>query len=465
MDTPFTPNLLERERLESAQGSTSGRAWKWAALLFMFALSFVVFYALVWRSGSDIGIHAAWAAEGDFLRPRTFLRHGAHPLWHVLVAFFMLFGLPVKLAAALVTAALKTAEVWLLHRLMSLYLKDYARPRAITLAAVCCALVSGLWVPWVNPTVYLGVGTPNTWHSPTQMIAMVMMLLCVPYTAHLYAEFERQEGAGQGEGAGPREVRRGRSSSKGIHIDGRSWAGGAFARWRKQFPQAPQRSAAPLGTAVAPRKVAALGAMLFVSLLAKPTLMQAFLPAAGLYFLYQWIRHPGSSRFFLQVLLGVSPAIVFMILQYLFYFGIIVPSQGNMVLELSWEKAGRVFLGALLMRAFPLFALLACARPRDFKNPLLPLTLLLDAVSILEFLLLGEDGRRAADGNFGWATMGAALMLWAVTLPLFLRAYFQAKKAGEGLNPKYLLGFGLLVWHLASGLYYVIYLLTTQNLL
>ena len=61
--------------------------WKWASLALMLALSFWIFYALALRHASDISIHATWAAEGDFLQPRTFLRHGAHPLWHGLVAF------------------------------------------------------------------------------------------------------------------------------------------------------------------------------------------------------------------------------------------------------------------------------------------------------------------------------------------------------------------------------------------
>ena len=102
-------------------------------------------------------------------------------------------------------------------------------PAAVTGLSLCVATVSSLLTPY-NPTVYLGVGTPNTWHSPTQLIAMVWMLICVPYTARCYDRFE---------------------------------------------------AALPDPRANSPwREGALLGALLLVSLTAKPTFMQAFLPAA-----------------------------------------------------------------------------------------------------------------------------------------------------------------------------------------
>lgn len=424
MEAAHVPNILKREK-PSAQAD-----WlKWIAIAGMFALSYVVFYAIALRGGSDLSIHATWAAEGDFLHPRTFLHHGAHPLWHGLVALVMLTGIPVKVSAALVTAILKAMELWLMHRLLSAYLNERVRPAFITLAAVCSAMVTSLWIPWVNPTVYVGIGSPNTWHSPTQMAAMVMMLLCVPYTAHCYAEFERL-----------------------LPVHG---------------PQ----------TRLPWKKAVTLGALLLISLLAKPTFMQAFLPAAGLFFLVQWIRHSQNSRFFWQIILVVLPAVLFMIVQYLYYFGIIVPWQGSMALELSWEKLGQVALSTVLIQAFPIFVMAACTRRADWKNPLFALTALLDGIGILEYLILGETGRRAADGNFGWGMMGGALMLWVVALICFINNCLAIQKNhGKSVSKdtpphddqrlargKALVGAALLAWHFGSGIYYIVYLLTTTN--
>lgn len=392
--------------------SRRGAALEALALAAVFFLSFALFYRLTLRPSSDISIHATWAAEGNFADLTSFLHHGAHPMWHVLVALVLRLGVPLAHAAALVTAACKTAEVWLIRRLMGRALPDRS-PAALTGLALCVGTVSSLLTPY-NPTVYLGVGTPNTWHSPTQLIAMVWMLICVPLTARCYDRFEA-----------------------------------ALPDPRANIPW---------------REGALLGALLLLSLTAKPTFMQAFLPAACLFFLVQWVRHPQNSRFFLRVLACVVPAIAFMILQYMYYFGIIVPSQGDMVLEISLEKLGRVLLSTLLMQAFPLYVLVFFRKdgPRD---TLFDLTMVMDAVGVAEYLLLGENGRRAADGNFGWGMMGAALMLWVVTAARFFAAGRGAREADGRVSARRVGGLVLFGWHLLSGVYYGIYLFLTDGVL
>lgn len=402
---------------------------KWLAVAAALALGYVIFYALALRPASDISIHATWAAEGDFAQPRSFLHHGAHPLWHALVAAVLLTGLPLPASAALVTALLKAAEIYLLISLSGMLLGK--KGWLATACGLAAGLVTAVWVPWVNPTVYLGVGSPNTWHSPTQMAAMVMMLLCVPMTAYCVETFQR------------------RLPELGAK---------ANVSWRD---------------------AAVLAVLLLVSLVAKPTFMQAFLPAACLYFLWMWVRRPKNSPFFLRMLAAAAPAVLFMGLQYLYYFGIIVPSQGDMVLQVSWAKAGEVAVDVLLTRAFPIFVLLTCTERETLKKPLYGLTLAMDAISIVEMLILSENGRRAADGNFGWAMMGSALMLWAITLPLFIRrlkAWLLRRRAAAEGQPylenrpraeaiRWGVGSALLLWHLASGVYYIVYLLTTGNAL
>ena len=150
--------------------------------------------------------------------------------------------------------------------------------------------------------------------------------------------------------------------------------------------------------------------MLLCSLAAKPTFMQVFLPAACLFFLYHWIGHPGRSRCFLRLIACVLPAVALMILQYMYYFGIIVASQGDMVLEIPWRSWAR---GAL-HPAHPAFPAL-CGRgvPKGEGRAAHALALVMDAVGVLEYLLLGEN-RRRADGNFGWGMMGAALLMRVV---------------------------------------------------
>ena len=369
---------------------------KWLMLALLFALSYALFYQMTLRPSSDIAIHATWAAEGDFRDPTSFVHHGAHPMWHVLVSVLLHLGLPLPAASALITALSKVFIAYATHRMLTSALRDRLSETAITLFTGILMLVSCLCVPALNPTVYAGIGTPNTWHSCTQLMAMAFMLVCVPRTARCYEFFS---------------------------------------------PSAP----------LAWRQPVMLGVLLFLSLLAKPTFMQAFLPAASLFFLYQWIRRPQCSRCFVQVLVCVLPAVALMIFQYLYYFGIIVPWQSSVVLEYDWGKALHL-LRVVLIMAFPLYTLVLCRAQK--ADTTFVLTLLLNLTAIVEMLLLGEDGRRASDGNFGWGMMGASLMLWVVCLIRFLRQ----QDVWNWRRPRNLVGWLLLAWHLASGVYYIGYL-------
>ncbi len=387
------PFRLEHKRFDAA---------KWCMLIAFFAFTYLIAYSLNLRPSSDLSIHTTWAGEGVFSDPVSFVRHGAHPMWHVLVAFVRLTGLPLYAASALVTAFCKAAEVWLIHRLLTVALQGKRSAMEVTAFSAICALVSAICLPFYNPTVYLGAGSPNTWHSPTQLISMVFMLLCVPYTAFCFdrfVELEQQQGKN------------------------------ALLPWRQP---------------------AMLGVLLFLSLLAKPTFMQAFLPASCLFFLVQWIRHPRNSKYFLQIIVCVLPSVIFMIFQYLYYFGIIVPWQASMVLQINAEKFFNTGIRVVLMLAFPLWTLWSCRKQP--KDTMFLLTLIFNAVSIVEFLILGENGRRAADGNFGWGMMGAALMMWVVALIRF-----------AGMKKRDWIGIALLAFHLLSGLYYLFYLLSSGN--
>lgn len=376
---------------------------KWLMIAAMSVVSFFLFLRLLQHPTSDISIHTTWAGECTFTDLTTFVRHGAHPMWHLLVHLVTFTGLSLTLSSALVTALCKAAEVWIIHRLMTVSLHKHLSRNAITGFTAVCASVSCLWMPFYNLTVYAGVGSPNTWHSCTQLIAMSFMLLCVPYTAWCYDEFTRRLIA-QGQ-----ETR--------------------LPWWQ------------PI----------ALGVMLFASLLAKPTFMQAFLPAACLYFLVQWIRHPRNSRYFVQIIVCVLPAVVFMIFQYLYYFGIIVPWQASMVVQSSGGKLISTLIRVGLMMAFPIYTLFVCRRQK--ADTCYVLTLVFNAVAIVEFLILGENGRRAADGNFGWGMMGASLMLWVVCLIRFLKEARLRKP-----EKRHIPGWVLLGWHTLSGIGYVVYL-------
>ncbi|MBP3650133.1 MAG: hypothetical protein J6K73_10150 [Clostridia bacterium] len=374
-------------------------------------LSLAVFGSIIQNEGSDLSIHTVYARAGNFHELDSFFHSTANPMWHVLVVLLSMTGVPLFTSAVIITAICKLLVFALTHYFFTRWLRGSVRQWVITLLAVACSVVSSLCWPWYNPTVYLGAGSPNLWHSATHMIAMVWMPLCVVQIARVYDEFVRLEPE-----MGPKTV-----------LD-----------WKE---------------------LCWLCFLLLCSLASKPSFMQVCLPASCLFFLFKWFKYPKNSRYFLQVLGWVTPAIILMILQYMYYFGIIVPVQSEMVLEVSWNKVGTTLIMVLLMQAFPMYALWVTRQQP--KDTLYCLTLLMDVVGIVEFLILGENGIRAADGNFGWGMMSAVLMLWMVTLPRFVKARSGEAALTAGKRTIYGVGWVLLGWHLVSGIYYIWYLLST----
>ena len=135
---------------------------------------------------SDLSIHMTWAGECSFSDWRSFFHHAAHPMWHMLVTLakaavriFRWSRPPPPLRRCAKRRSSSSSPCCFSGR-KRCGAGGPCWPR------LCCVLVASLRLAFYNPTVYLGVGTPNTWHSPTQMISMVWMLLCVPYVARCY---------------------------------------------------------------------------------------------------------------------------------------------------------------------------------------------------------------------------------------------------------------------------------------
>lgn len=370
--------------------------------LLLAVLSFAVFYSICAQPASDLSIHATWATEGSLLDPFGFVHHHVHPLWHFFVSCLYHIGLPLRLSAAVVTAAFKALQflsvLWVARMIAGTSVREWQ------LTACCAAVVVAgpLCLPWYNPTVYIGPGTPNTWHSPTQVAALSFALVCVVFTIRSW-ERCRQLGA------------------------------------RKAFT---------------PVQWFVLTALLVCSALAKPVFLQAFIPAAALYFLILWIRHPQHTRYFWTLIAAYVPCVVVMVLQVVFYF--FHPSDyTGMTFVVNWANIKDTFVCLLLMEAFPLFVVLTCRSKK--RSMFSDLMLSANAFAFAEQMFLCETGRRASDGNFAWGLMAMAFLMWVLTLPAFLRQT-QEEKERKG---RAVAGWVLCAWHVGSGLYYIAYLLAT----
>lgn len=414
--------------------------FKWATLAVLVAFSLYMFLWEFANINSDLYKHAVIASQFNFTDPHSITSRLAYPLWHLFVAALHQLSVPLNWSAAIICTLCKALAFLLVRRYLLVMTRGRLSSVLLTLSALFLMLVTSLRIDSLNHGwVYRGVGSPTVWHNPTQLAVVVTAMLCVPYTLHCWYEFERQ------------------------------------------LPMHGDKTLLPW------RKVLALAALLVLSLSAKPTFMQAMIPAAAVFFLVQWIRHPKNSRYFLQIILAFLPAVAYFLLQYLYYTGVVVPYTSGVEFGLTLESAWEAVRNMAVMAAFPLFVLVFCYRPGFFKDKMLVLCLLMAGFSIVEAMCFHETGVRINHGNFNWASMSSAFMLWVAVAPKFVDSIgdyrdlqnrvqtltvegalstVALKKARLGLKLRslaFFMSFVLLTWHVYSSLYYLYFLLSSGN--
>lgn len=436
----MTLDAVELDRDLRRRAEKKAFDWfKWLVLALLVAFSWAMYLWEFANENSDLFKHAVIASEFSFADLHSITSRLAYPLWHLFVSALYQLGIPLAWAAAAVCALCKTLAFLLVRRYFAIMTRERVAGALTTLAALLVLLVTPIRVPGLNDTVYRGIGSPTVWHNPTQLAVMVTAMLCVPYALHCWYTFERS------------------LASLGDQ---------AMIPWRK---------------------VIVLAVLLMVSLSAKPTFMQALIPAAAVFFLAQWIRHPRNSRYFLQIIVAFFPAVVYFVLQYLYYTGVVVPFSSGVEFSLTLQSAWEALRNMLLMAAFPLFVLLFCDRRACLRDRAVVLSLLMAAFSVLEAMCLRETGVRINHGNFNWASMSSAFILWVTILPHFFDAVSGYRADATHLKQDvasgvvtstvlrqrssqlrlrsiaFLGGFILLVWHAYSSIYYIYYLLSSGN--
>ncbi len=404
---------------DSRRRSLWRSGWILAAALMAFAGAL---YMFLWEyrlnAEMDLQIHASIAASFDFGDLHTITSRLAYPVWHLVVSVLHKLGMTLEWAASLVCALFRLAIFLLACRLMDSLTGRRLHPGAVALCGLAVSVITGLYVPGCGA---MGLyrftgGSPNVWHNPTQQAVIASMLMCVPFTVHCWEAFE------------------------------------------KQLPQAGERTMLPWW------KVLVLAVLLMFSLACKPTVMQAFMPAAFLMFAVELCRRPRNWRYFGQIVLAFLPAAAYFLLQYLYYTGVVVPYTSGVSFGATAESLMGAVRAMVLMNAFPLLAVLCCWRKDLFKNRHVVLALLMVFISMLEVAFFRETGAREGHGNFGWAAGSSAFYLWVVMLPLFMDSLRNGWKQASLLK-KLLYGAGavVLLWHVASGVQYISFLLTTGN--
>ena len=434
-------DIVQRNRdLRRFRKKSSFDPFFWVAFALLLVIVTMIYYREASSGQSDIFLHATIASGFNFLDLHSITSRIAYPFWHLNFALLYQMGMPLVTAATVVCVVYKMLVFLLVQRIISLYLAPESGSKQATLAALVLMFVTAVRIPAFNPTVYIGIGSPNVWHNPTQIVAVLSSLLCVFYTAHILFTFSRQA---------------------------KTQVAGVMLPWKKLI---------------------LLAAIVLFAAVCKPTFLQAFLPACGLYFLTLWIKHPKHTRFFLQIIGAFLPATLYFIMQYLYYTGVVVPFTSGVAVSLSAERVWIAVRNMLMMGAFPLLTLLFLPDKKHiFRDPVIILCLLIAGISMLEAALFYETGLRENHGNFNWASMNAAFLLWVVMLPRWINAIhsYQNERARLRENtPKgflhstdlkrrtirlnvqatgFLLTLFVLLWHVYSGLYYLYYLFSTGS--
>ena len=407
--------------IRASRELTHKRRFDWsaiAALLLLLVLSMSVYLREVKYEFVDFRVHMNIAGEFDFADLHSITSRLAYPMWHLLVAAVYKLGVPLEWAAAGVSAVCKAATFVLVYLFVDAMSWGKARRWVVSLLSLVVLITTAIWIPSVAPFVYKGAGSPNVWHNPTQQAVTLAMMMVMPWLAHCWYEFERMLDEGKTNVMLP-------------------W-------W----------------------KVAVLAVLLMGSLACKPTFMAALLPAAFVMYLVELIRHRNEWRYFGQIIIAFVPAVAYFLLQYLYYTGVVVEYTSGVEINFKWRSVWFNVRSALMMSAAPLMALITCSRKGMFRDRQVVLALLMVACSALEAIFFRETGQREGHGNFSWAANSSAFYMWAVMTGVFLRCFISDVKNGT-LNIWRRIGyaatFGLFVWHVYSGMYYVSHLLTTYN--
>lgn len=388
----------------------------------IYAATLFLYHYEMQFSLTDLAVHANIAADFDFTDLHSITSRLAYPLWHLMTSCVYQLGLPIEWAAPVICSLCKVLTFVLTQRVLVGLCRGKVKENTLTLAAVLVNVVTAVFIPGVNDRVYRGfgytIGSPNVWHNPTQQAVLVSALMVLPLLCHCWYEFERR------------------------------------------YPEEGEKTLLPWG------EVILLAVFLMGSLACKPTFMQALLPAAFVMFLVELCRRPRCWRYFGQIVLAFVPAVAYFLLQYLYYTGVVVEFTSGVEFGVTLDSFLSMLRSTVMMSVFPLYAIVCCFKKGMFKDRMLVLALLMVLFSLLEGMAFRETGLREGHGNFTWAANSSSFVLWVVMAGIFLREFvsgLKAKTLSSGRKAAYAVGFALMGWHAASGVYYLYFLLSTGN--
>lgn len=343
-------------------------------------------------------------------------------LWHMTVLLFnKLLHIPLEPSAAYATCAYALLSFvilyWMVIKITTATGKEESPTRASFISFGLC-FVQSFHFYWLDAgDRFLGTFSMNPLHNPTQMCVRGLSLLAFCLVYDIW----------------------GRQISDGYC--------GVFFKVERGLV----------------RYYIYLTIILFLTVLAKPTFAQIFIPAVAFIMLGRLIRlilqrESSLKKYFrhcLTTLLCAIPSLLYILLQYFAYYiwGRSYGENSSIIFTKAFEVwhlySDNIILSIVLSMAFPLYMLMIDTR-FFFKDRMGLLAIIGYAIGLLEAGFLGESGTKMSHGNFLWPMMSGMLLLWTASM---MRLLVLERTAPETKQKRILLNIAwiLFVGHLLCG--------------
>lgn len=368
------------------------------------------------RVGMDYDAHTKIALSLNLHDIAGTLRDHSEALWHICVRIYMkIFGLAPAVAAGAVSATAVCAAYLIACRYFRLKGNGINAGTA-AVGGLILHLVCAVYVPWFNPKPYSGQGTPNIWHNPTTIMVRPLALAAFLLVC---GEIEESRRSGFKKGPG----------------------------WKKGI---------------------ATALLLILCNMAKPSFVQIFYPALFLLMFIWLIAYRGKNiKLALELLLICLPSLAVMGLQFITAFssGSAARESGSSVAIMPFAVVKlytpNVWISLLLAIAFPLL-MAFIAWGHRISDQASALAWLMLFSGFMERILLAETGERFTHGNFNWGFQLSLYFVWLIAMRDWLSLYIgRSGKKARGAG--FYISTAVLILHLASGLYYLYYLIVLGN--
>ncbi len=283
-----------------------------AIVLFCITFGIVSKFAIV--HGTDYGIHSSFAMNLGFGNIFEKFSEDPHILWHILVRIVweIIGQVPENIgyAAGIVSGFFACVSFVGTYFFISRFVKVGAAEMAFAVS-----LVGPLYMPWMNSNYYLGQGTPNTWHNPTNLAVKIFAIIIFWEICNLLNDV---------------------CQSKEIRDIGDK---NTMSRYMR---------------------LCVISVILAVSVVAKPSFIMAFIPGLGLWMVIRCVIEKFRNvKIYLGICLLFIPAVLIMLYQYLTFFG--QSSEAGIGIELfrsSKYYTNHPLISSLLALFFPLLFLI-----------------------------------------------------------------------------------------------------------